>query len=315
VRAAVLPWLMVAGIVAIGAIAACWLQDGETVATAIGGSDDDDVRPPGEGRRLVIGTVVLIAVVLGSTWWLWAGEGQPLRRQSGIVPDYVLAAEQSPRATRTLIVSVTDGQASVSVSDANSPTWGSGEQSPIPLNETDRSAVVAIAGQFADGFASDDLASRLVALGIGHVVVIGVPQTAIDAMAGVPDLAGGALGNETVWTVGGLPSRAQLVDHGVTTPVSEGTVPAGTADRQLVLIERDDLAWRASIGGVPLTTDGSSTTFNVPAAGGAVLWWVPMLWLAALWHLLAVLVLVWGALPGSRSAEREAASEAKRAVT
>ncbi|MCL2782449.1 MAG: glycosyltransferase [Propionibacteriaceae bacterium] len=313
VRAAILPWLLVAAIIAIGSTAAGWRPETPAASSQSGGADTS--ASAGEGRRLMIGTIVLIGAVLGAAWWMWGGEGRPLQRQSSVVPDYVMAAESSPRATRTLIVAVSNGQASVSLRDATSPTWGSGEQSPFGLGAADQAAVVAMAGQFADGFASDDLASRLAGVGIGHVVVIGVPQAAIDAMTGVPDLAGGTIDNTTVWTVGGLPSRALLVDGGTITPLSEGTVPAGGDGRELLLLEPSDLPWRVSVDSVQLSPAETSTQFQVPAAGGVLRWWLPLLQWALWWHIVALFVLIWAAMPASRAAERLAASEARRAVT
>lgn len=300
VRAASLPWLLVAGVVAIGAAASTW-QSGATPPSRVG-----------EMARRVLAGLIAAAALLGAAWWVWAGAGQPMHREGAVVPDYVQAAESSPRATRTLIVAVSGGQASVSLRDATRPTWGSGETSPMGIDPTDRVAVLTIAGQFADGFASDDLASRMAALGIGHVVVSGVPKTAVDAMAGIPELAGGTVNGVTVWTVGGLPSRVQLLDGPTLTPVTDNTIPAGGDDRQLVLIERADLPWRVSVDGVPLTSVGVSTHFDVPAAGGTLQWWLPVMMWALWWHLAAVLALVWAALPASRAAERAAASEARR---
>jgi len=307
-RAAILPWLMVAAIVAIGVTAAAWPKIG---------SPDFDAAPgkPHRKRRTIIAVILAIGIGLGAVWWFWAGEGQPLQRVSQPVPDYVAASEQSPRATRTLVVAVTKGQASVSLRDANSPTWGSGERSPIDLDQADRDAVVALAGQFADGFGTDDLAARLAAVGIGHVVVTGVSQTAIDAMSGVPDLAGGKVGRMTIWTVGGLPSRAVLLDGGDTSPVSDGQVPAGANGRVLALLEPTDMVWWATIDGVKLPVGDTPTHFEVPAAGGTLAWGQPVVLWAFWWHLLALLVLAWAALPASSLAERLARAEARRAVS
>ena len=305
-RAAILPWVMVAAIMAIGAAAAAWPK---TVAA----SDTSPVRRF-HTRRVVVAAILILGLAIGAFWWLWAGEGQPLQRVSQPVPDYVAAAEQSPRATRTLVVAVSKGQASVSLQDADSPTWGSGERSPIDLDQADRDAVVALAGQFADGFGTDDLASRLEALGIGHVVVTGVSQASTDAMSGVPDLAGGKVGKMTIWTVGGLPSRVLLNDSGVTSPVTDGQIPPGADGRQLILLEPSDMVYWATLDGVSLQLGDAPTHFVVPAAGGTLAWGQPVVMWAFWWHLLAVLALVWAALPASSVAERLARAEARRAV-
>jgi len=308
-RAAVLPWLMVAAIIAIGAAAASW------PVLANDAEDDATLSPLRQAQRLVLGIVIGFAVVLGSAWWIWAGQSAPLHRLSQPVPDYVVAAEQSPRATRTLVVAVANGQASVSVHDATSPMWGSGERPAIALDHGDRDAVVALAGQFADGFATDDLATRLSALGIGHVVISGVPQASIDAMSGVPNLAGGTVSGLTVWTVGGLPSRAQLLENGQLSPITDGVVPAGRDGRQLVLLETSELGWWASVDNVLLEAGESPTRFVLPSTGGELKWGLPVTWGGFAWHLVVLCLLFWAALPASSVAERLARAEARRAVS
>jgi len=313
-RAAILPWLLVGTILAIGVAAAIWPIKAP-VAHIDDEDVDDDAPPPRHfGRRVIVSTLVIIGAGFGAVWWLWAGQGQPLHRESMPVPDYVMAAEQSSRDTRTLVVVVAGGQASVSLRDANSPTWGSGERSPITLDASDRAAVVALAGQFADGFGTDDLASRLGALGIGHVVVQGVSQAATDSMSGVPDLAGGTVGKLTIWTVGGLPSRTQLLEDGNMTPITDGVIAPGASGRQVVLLEASDMPWWASVNGVRLPAGDSPTSFQVPAAGGTLTWGLPVMTWAFWSHLVALLLLVWMALPASSIAERLAKAEARRAV-
>ena len=316
-RAAILPWLMVAALISVAAASASWPPPMVKPAIDDEAAAEQQTRLPslaGHGHRVVAGAILVLAIGLGSLWWLWAGEGQPLQRQTTPVPDYVAASQTSPRATRTLVVSVSGGQASVSLRDANHPVWGSGEQSPIALSSADRDAVVTLAGQFAEGFATDDLAGRLAALGIGNVVISGVRASIIDAMAGVPDLAGGAGDKTMVWTVGGLPSRVELLVDGVATPVTEGTVPAGDEGRQLVLLESTDLPWRVSVGGVRLQPADEPFHYQVPAAGGVLRWWVPPVWWAFWWQLVATVALGWLAFPASLSAERAARLDARRAV-
>ena len=314
VRGASLPWLMLAALIAICAGGAGW--DGSLVRKPKHWRAEQALsrkRGAVGALRAVLGALMVAVALLGAAWWLWGGEGAPLQRASAYVPDYVTAAENSPRATRTLVVQVIDGQASASLRDATGPVWGTGEQSPLRLGSADRASVVAIAGQFADGDPSDDLADRLAALAIGHVIVMGVDDATTQAMAGVPNLVSGTSNGVTVWTVGGLPSRATLVDGETATPLTDGTVPAGAAGRQVHLAESDGLTWQVSVGGVDLTPV-SKTTFAVPAAGGDIRWWLAPMWWAVWWTLAVAVVLIWACWPGSPSAEQAAQAGARRAV-
>jgi len=301
VRAAALPWLLLSAIVAIGALAVGWT--------------DALWRPRHENPLgSVVTALIAVSAVIGALWWLWGGLGGPMHRQGPVVPDYVTATELSPRDTRTLVVDIVDGRAGISVVDANGPTWGSGEQSPLRLDEPERAAVMSVGGQFADGFASDDLASRLGSLGIGHVIVLGASSAVTASMSGAPDMVGGSASGVTVWTVGGLPSRATLIDGDNTTPLSEGIVPPGPAGRVISIGERPSLPWRASVDGVPLQAADAAIHFTAPPAGGALHWWLPQLRWAAWWHLIVLVLLGWCAWPASGSAVRAAQTGARRAA-
>ena len=317
-RAASLPWLLVAALVAISAGGAGW--DGSLLR-----KPKHWHAEPGKNRkrgavgvvRAILGALVVVVSLIGAAWWVWAGESAPLQRAGAYVPDYVTSAENSPRAVRTLVVQIVDGQANVSLRDATGPVWGSGEQSPLRLGLADRESVAAIGGQFADGVPSDDLSDRLTTLAIGYVVVIGANDTTTQAMAGVPNLVSGTNNGITVWTVGGLPSRATLVDGKTVTQLSDGTVPAGAANRQIRLAESDGLPWQVSVGGVnqiSVSTSTSTATFAAPAVGGDLRWWLPLMWWVVWWTVAAVLVLVWACWPASRSAEQAATAGARRAV-
>jgi len=309
-RAAVLPWLMLAAVIALGAGGAAW-------ESAMRQFRHTGRRNRGKQRRapwrvIVSGFVALVAGV-GAVWWLWQGEGAPLQRAPGYVPDFAMAAENSPQATRTMVVQVADGMTSVSLTDANSPVWGVGEQCPLLVDPSSRSSVATIGAQFANGDASNDMADRLSALAIGNVVVIGADDAATQAMKGVPNLVAGAVGGGTVWTVGGLPSRAVLVENDVGTPVSTGIVPPGDANRLLRLAEMRALPWHASIDGVALESV-DNVTFQVPADGGQLRWWLPLTWWAFWWSLVAVLGLLWAFWPASSSAEQASQAGPRRAV-
>ena len=315
VRAASLPWLMVAAMLSIGVTAAGW-HTAPPMRRRHHDSEESDRGSVGAATvQRIIAVLVGVAALVGAAWWLWDGQGAPMKRQGAIIPDYVTAAENSPRASRTLMVNIVGGQAGVSLHGASEPCWGAGEQSPLPVDPAARDAIVAIAGQFAEGFPSDDLADRLTALGIGHVIVMGADDQTTQALAGLPKLVSGDVNGVTVWTVGGLPSRASLVDGAVVTPLSEGKVPPGGAGRFITLVGRGDLPWQVSVGGQQLDAKGSATRFEAPAAGGDLRWSLPQMWWAVWWYLAALVLLVWAALPGSGGAKRATRWGARRAVS
>ena len=309
-RAAVLPWLMLAALIALGAGGVAW-------ESAFRRFKHHARHRRGKQRRAtwrVVGSgFVALVAGIGALWWVWAGEGTPLHRAAAYVPDFVVATETSPQATRTLVVQVVDGQTSVSLTDANNPAWGVGEQCPLLVDPSLRSSVATIGAQFANGDASNDLSDQLTALAIGNVVVIGANSAATDAMKGVPNLVAGASGDATIWTVGGLPSRASLVENDVATPLSDGTVPPGDANRLLRLSEMRALPWQATIDGVQLESV-DSVTFQVPAAGGALRWWVPSTWWAFWWTLVTLGALLWGFWPATSSADQASQAGPRRAV-
>jgi len=309
-RAAVLPWLLVAAIIALGAGGAAW-------ETAMRVFKHNGRRRRGKTRRaswrVVISVLVALVAGTGALWWVWAGEGTPLHRAAAYVPDFVTATQASPQATRTMVVQVVDGQTSVSLTDADSPAWGIGEQCPLMIDPSSRSSVATMGAQFANGDASSDLADRLTALAIGNVVVIGVDDAATQAMKGVPNMVAGTAGGVTIWTVGGLPSRVSLVENDIATPVADGNVPAGDASRLLRLSELGSLPWHASVGGVALDSV-DNVTFHVPAAGGPLRWWVPASWWAFWWSAVTLVALLWAFWPSTSSAEQASKAGPRRAV-
>ena len=310
-RAAVLPWLMVAAVIALGAGGAGW-------ESAIRQFKHAGRRRHGKQQRarwrVIVSALVALVAGVGALWWVWAGEGAPLHRASAYVPDFVVANQASPQATRTMVVQVVDGQTSVSLTDAEGPVWGSGEQCPLMVDPSARSSVATIGAQFANGDASNDLADRLTALAIGNVVVIGADDASTQAMVGVPNMVVGTADGVTIWTVGGLPSRAVLVDNDVASPITDGTVAPGDGSRQLRLSEMRALPWHASLDGVALQPI-DNVTFQVPAAGGQLRWWVPSTWWANWWTVVALLVLLWAFWPATSSADQASQSAGpKRAV-
>lgn len=151
---------------------------------------------------------------------------------------------------------------------------------------TDLTAVVA---ELVGG-SGEDVAARLARLGVGAVLV---PPSAVGSeevvargtvLAGLDSTAGLERVTETasgiLWRVAvdGVPaSWARVVGPaGEETPLSSqglvaaGAVPAGAADRRVLLAERADVGWRATLDGRPLRAveDGWRQAFELGAEGG-----------------------------------------------
>lgn len=169
-----------------------------------------------------------------------------------------------------------------------------GQENTVPDDEATaalRSAVAVItAGTGVDP------RSELARLGVGFVVLQTSDTAAellADRMDAVPGLtAVGQTGSGWLWrvvgtldeegteTVAGQTSRVRIQDAAGETVAlvpSETTavntdIPAGEEGRKLVLAERADTGWQASLNGNRLepATDGWAQTFSLPAEGGTL---------------------------------------------
>jgi GT2 family glycosyltransferase len=302
-----------------------WLLIGCFAALALTASQVDGAGWPAKPLlqtwlRRLLGLVVFAGIAAGMAWWVWDGASGSLHRAADPMPSYVTAMQSSPRATRTLVVDIDGGGADVSLVDAEHPRWGDGETDKTAITPDFREEVLSLAQQFADGVASDDMATRLAAIGIGHVWVRGASESAIAALMGLPGLANANVNETTmVWTVGDVPSRYLVYQNGGGTPVGDGVVAVqtGTVPSQLVMIEPADPDWVVTVGGVVLqpadSTDGLAT-FELGGASGELERALADDWHSYLWEPLALLLLVLVALPGSAAAYQAARVAARRAA-
>jgi GT2 family glycosyltransferase len=302
VRGFSIPWVFGALLIALTLIA-LWLKSSNSTPST-------KTRASNEIRSACVGLLAAYCA-LGTVWWVWAGAGEPLQLQTNDgLPGYVNAVEESWRASRTLVVTLDDGVAAVSVKDAKHPVWGSGESEALQP-EALQTAYLELAQQIADGVITDRLAERLEQAGIAHVVVTGAPAPVILALQGVPGLTGALEVDGPVqtyvFTVAGTPSRVNIVTAGVQTPLERETVDTGPSYRRLLLLEQADPDWKLTVSGVPLTpvTDDSGLAlFDLGAASGEVEWHLEPTWSWVIWELVAVVVLLWLAAPAARRNER-----------
>lgn len=249
--------------------------------------------------RSVIAAVTALVVVLGGGWWL-GGALNPLGRSHGILPSYVVGVQNSDRATRTLLIDLTTPVASYGLTDADHPSWGSGEIR-WPLGHSQANAQVAqLAQQFAQGQASDNLAARLSVLAIGHVWLRGAGEEQVSALSASPELNAAPADETTVvFTVASQPSFAALIDlaDGQVDYLSESRVPTTAHARYLVLAAPADSSWRVSIGGHRLERAESvdwRQTFELDGHTGQVeisrsVSWLPVIWESLCWVALLVM--------------------------
>ncbi|MDU0349760.1 glycosyltransferase family 2 protein, partial [Actinomyces sp. MRS3W] len=214
--------------------------------------------------------LVLTSTESGLLVRVWRGDGAQL---TDVVPDVLFAqlTERVPAATHA--PSIADGALPTELAD------------PADAELTDL-VVRAITGQdedVADGLAAHDIAVVVLTDASGDDLTASA-RAGLEATPGLEQLARTASG--TSWRVspeGAVESaRATLVaasGNAVTVPASapmlRTTLDAGTAERVLVLAERADGAWHATLNGETLETVAPAGSvgrwrqaFTVPADSG-----------------------------------------------
>jgi hypothetical protein len=258
-------------------------------------------------RVLVAGTALALLAPAGA---LAAGTARALDPADGLAPvapaatTVALDAARSPDAVRTLVLSLAeDGSATAAVqrggaslADASAVRAASRLEGPLgapvlvapdPAEQALRAAAaVLIAG-------GTDPRARLADLGVGYVLAVppgGAPTDGSSPLDAVPGLArAGATPEGVLHRVvppsgGGAaapdrPARARLLDSGgavLAALPSEGLevtadLPAALGERTVVLAERAEDGWRATLDGRSLRRvqhAGWALAFEVPAEGG-----------------------------------------------
>lgn len=254
----------------------------------------------GRSRRLftgVLGTVVAAACVVTVAGWalLLPGQLRLERVEGGEAPAAAADQGRTDARARVLVLSqqedgavdarlVVQGGDSVIqhavLADARHvDTAAAGESVDAdPASAALRSDVARMLSTGSAPASSDAQESPVAHLAVAYVVVQGAPTAQSDLM-GILD-SSTVLEKVTEGTRGGMwrvidsAPRAVVTGGSETIPLSsgvvraEGEIPAAQEERTVVLSERFDSQWRATLDGtelVPLEVDGWAQGFTVPA--------------------------------------------------
>ncbi len=268
--------------------------------------------------QMIEGLIIAVTVLIGSLWWAIGGAGGSLHRAASPLPSYVSTVEQSPRDTRTLMVSVDDDRVDYSLHDADSPHWGDGELNPISMNTAMRDQVASLARQIAQGVPSDDMASRLAQLGVGHVWVRGASSEVRSSLGVAPGLSSAVADEHTiVWTLDGDVSRTAVRTAQDEVPVA-GSVDDALSQGTLIVAEPASRSVHASIDGHSLKRTDSGdwrAAFELDGHTGELQWRTSIGWAGCAWQILALiaaLVLIAPAASRGTNAPRRALNSTTR---
>ncbi len=275
----------------------------------------------------VLMTVIVGAVsLLGAGWWVLAGGAGPIRTTDlAAIPPYVLNAQQSPTAVRTLAVDLGGTTVHYSVVDADQLRLGDADRGfTFGGSDQARSEVASLVGRLTSGTGDEDIATQLSDLGINYIWVTGADADARSRISNTPGLAT-ASGNaiSTVWQLAEPTGRVRIVSGEQTTVLNDRSgqqIGSSALSRTLRLGEAKDPRWRATLNGVPLVPsvdDDWQQSYQLPASGGFVQWqlvdherWYGLVQIAVL--LIAAVL----AAPGIRRPEvRDPTRSARRVAT
>ena len=263
---------------------------------------DQSAKPATARIRALPGAALAVSLCLAYAWWL-IGSTSTLHRSSGVLPSYVTGAQESVRNTRALMVDLSSGIAEFNITSAANPSWGRAESPLLALNEQAADEILQVAEQFAQGQPSDDLATRLTELGIGHVWLRGAYPEAVAALGSAAQLSSAVHDEQTVvFTVTTNPSRAMLLDPAGENlrPMADGIVQQADPDTLIVLSSPADSDWHAEIDGQPLPDADSGDwrqAWATQGRTGELRYWLGADVVAVGWQALALIALLVLAAP------------------
>lgn len=249
------------------------------------------------GVTAVVGALVAAVCVVTVTGWtlLLPGQLRLDRAESGEVPAAAADQGRTDARSRVLVLEQQDDAAvqarlvvhggdsviqHAAVVDARSAeTARAGETvDGDPADDALREAVARMLSTDAGSSGSDEVEQTTEALAIAYVVVEGDVEEQASLMASLDSSS--TLEKVTEGTRGGMwrviESAPRAVVVGGEEPVAlssgvidaSGHLPASDQERTVILSERDDGQWRATLDGAeltPVTVDGWAQGFEVPA--------------------------------------------------
>ena len=243
----------------------------------------DGVGPELKGRSLgirhlaTLGLVVAVvaALILAGGWWAVWGQSQLVRREVGSLPAFVHNAQLSDTPGRTLALWGEAGAIAWSLIQDDFPRFGQVEGGLVFAGDPQATTRTAsVVSRLAAGSGDDQLLPDLVSLGVSHIWLSGGEADLRIAIGNVPGLGAGTGDSEAmVW---GVPDSGRFVvvsERGREVVGPLAVVPAGPADRRLILAEPADPRWQATLDGVELprvTLADGRQAFELDAAGGSL---------------------------------------------
>jgi hypothetical protein len=231
---------------------------------------------------VVLTVLAGLVPVLAAGWWVVTAAGDPVeRRDPVLLPAFVAAEGADPQRPRTLVLRPGAGdRLTYALLRADGPRLGDAETATPADQSTRLDGAVADLSSGRGG----DAAAALLPYGVRFVLMTrpldrGLARD-IDAVPGLVRVSGpeGSL----VWRLQFPSGRLRVVERGVDAGnrgrvLQAGTVgarthvPDGGQGRLLVLADRRDAGWRASLDGKALRAtsyDAWAQAFRLPSGGG-----------------------------------------------
>jgi len=296
----------------LGLIVACAVAaDGIGVRLA---GDSFSWRQPAAAIAVV---AAIAAPLLTAGWWAWHGVGDTVVRGDGsAVPAFVAAQSLGADRPRSLVFRPSDRGIEYALIDGEGPRLGAAETGPPAAAYDQLNSLVADLMAGRGGGEVDELGRY----GVRFVVLVAASPELVSVLDSEPGLRRiSTAEGDTLWRLDTDSDRVRaLAEKPPVTPIAagsrdgavwvDGPLPkAMPSESVVVLAERSDPSWRASLDGVALALhddrgDGWRQSFTLSEGTGTFSVWFDQeprhrwLWLQGL--LVSVVIVL--ALPGRR---------------